>query len=61
MLYPVYRDQHMLRPIAVLTDHIRLDQASEACAEGRTRMLWVEPAENTPQLIVSVSSGAGVD
>ena len=61
MLYPVYRDQYMLRPIAVLTDHTRLDQALEACAEERTQMSWVELVENTPHLIVGVPSGAGID
>jgi hypothetical protein len=45
ILYPVYRDRRMPRPMAVLTDHTRLDQASEAGAEERTRMLWVELVE----------------
>jgi hypothetical protein len=46
MLYPVYLYQHMLRLTAVFTNHTRLDQALEACAEGRTQALWVELVEN---------------
>jgi hypothetical protein len=57
---PKGNETGMLRPIAVLTDHTRLDRASEACAEALTWMLWVELAENTPRLIVGVPSGAGI-
>jgi hypothetical protein len=47
--------------MAALTDHIRLDQALEACAEERSQMVWVELVENTPHLIVGVPSVAGID
>jgi hypothetical protein len=45
MLCPVYRGRRMPRPMAVLTYHTRLDQALEAGAEERARMLGVELVE----------------